>query len=411
MSVHSLIDKFQGGTEKGGTEKGGTEKGPEKGPEKGASSRQTSSSTSRSNRDKSKHISKDISKDISPKYPTSLEENKHLIEKSGILSILGDDVKNFPYSEEAFIETVKYKIEAEKTKQQQIKLEIVNKNHLILTAALQANVPGYMIPQMCGNPNEETETSETPGNDIPPLNYRFGAGTGPGPGPGGSISSRPVPGLGPGLGPAPTHARTATDPMSHSPFLRKPISPAKVPNMANLTSSLTPSMTPSMAASSPASNPYLFPRKPSSHHRHYSMPDAKLAPPDHQFPSSSLPSHSRSSSTSISGSRGSLGSSTMQVKPAPAQPLLKQSKSTAPPSQESMTSYQHVIQFHHWKPESPMMMYQPQSYQSPERSHKRHKSNADNMSVDLGSQVIRETGEKDDDDKDISMDTSIQERK
>lgn len=410
MSVHSLIDKFQQG-----------------GSERGASSAKGTSSISRSNRDVSStdksstektdksHPNK--SNKPSPN-PTSLEANKHLIEKSGILSILGDDVKNFPYSEEAFIETVKYKIEAEKTKQHQIKLEIVNKNHQILMAATQANVPGYMIPQMCGNPNEEEgETSEIPGNDIPPLNYRFGAGTGPGPGPGpgpgGSISARPVPGLGPG----PTHARTATDPMSHSPFLRKPISPAKVPNMANLTSSLTPSMTPSITASSPASNPYLFPRKPSTHNRHYSMPDAKLAPPDQQFPSSSLPSHSRSSSTSISGSRGSLGSSTMQVKPAPAQPLLKQSKSTAPPSQESMTSYQHVIQFHHWKPESPMMMYQPQSYQSPERterterSHKRHKSHADNMSVDLGSQVIRETGEKDDDEKDISMDTSINERR
>ena len=68
---------------------------------------------------------------------------------------------------------------------------------------------------------------------------------------------------------------------------------------------------------------------------------------------------------------------TIQVKPVPAQPLMKQNLSQ-PPSQESMTSFQHVIQFQHWRPE--------------DGDHKRQKS-----------LLVREDDDDDDEEEDISM--------
>lgn len=79
------------------------------------------------------------------------------------------------------------------------------------------------------------------------------------------------------------------------------------------------------------------------------------------------------------------GSSALQVRPLPAQPLRKHTKTNQVPSQESMSSFQHVIQFHHWRPETDRPEREQTSVSSTLSrglvSHKRHKSNE--MSIDI----------------------------
>lgn len=340
-------------------------------------------------------------------YKTSPTHKQPLLQSSSLASILGDDFKD-NLSEEAIVEIVKLKTEQEKTRQQQIKLDIVTRNYNLLTAALNANIPSYLIPQMCVNPNEPDRSMGHSRNNSQdfgslPLNYRFGSG---------SNNSTPLL----------SHAGSSS---SIGTSQRRPLSPAKLgaQAVANLAS-------PTSAYRFPSSKPPLIPQ----HQRHFSMPvESKLKTANidlskiesaqqqqiqHQIQQQkqypylqppvqiqSLPTHTRSYSTSKGSglsflgipklpgknlspihtrsksitsvsSKGSLlgSSSTMQVKPAPAQPLQKQGK--LPPSQESMTSFQHVIQFQHWKPEDPSKEYV-------ERNHKRHKSHADNMSVDM----------------------------
>ncbi|KAG7663932.1 uncharacterized protein J8A68_002559 [[Candida] subhashii] len=183
-------------------------------------------------------------------------------------------------------------------------------------------------------------------NPIPPMSYRFGAGT--------NINKRPL-------------------------------SPAKIgaAAVANLA-------TPTVPYRGSFSTGRRAPMR--GHQRHYSMPAES---PGSSISTSSnvratRSSNRRSSQSSIdlsaiesteaayaSGKRASVGTlqsplgaqSTIQVKPIPAQPLHKQSKSQVAPSQESMTSFQHIIQFHHWKPEGPTV-----GTGDPSRAHKRHKS-------------------------------------
>lgn len=328
--------------------------------------------------------------DIGKKSPSKdlLKDTPHLNE-IGLLKTIEDfkDMKDFPFSETAFLEAVKLKLEQEKTRQEQIKLDIAKKNHDIITAAINANIPGNLIPSMCITTTTEESTSShhSRSNSVdynaPPLNYKFG----------GNVTSSTAP----------------TQSNSRSSSL------AKVPQV-NLKS---PSST------------YRPIRTPLSHQRHYSMPvvqnpsidlgkidtqtqqyqqyqnkqknQVQYYPPQlyqypqmYQYPpqlavqssSGKLPikSHSRSRSSST------VKSSSKSSNPQPS------SRLTNPPSQESMTSFQHVIQFQHWKPEDPGASYEQQpgvSGISPERNHKRHKSNFDNMSVDLGTNPIQEEGD------------------
>jgi len=174
---------------------------------------------------------------------------------------------------------------------------------------------------------------------------------------------------------------------------RRPLSPAKIgaAAVANLT---TPT------------NPYKTNRRNilPQHQRHFSMPAStstvtpnrgRATPSDLNAIDTSLQNSNKLKppstnlnlnapvSTSDSGTLQSpLGAtSSIQVKPSPAQPLHKLTKLANPPSQESMTSFQHIIQFHHWKPDGPNVGTS--SGGSPIRSHKRHKSSSENMSIDL----------------------------
>lgn len=389
MNVHSLIDKFQGSPPS--DSRNPDENRP---PDRGIST------PSHHNQPGSGTMSNP---------PNYSRKDLDLLEKSGILSIVGDP-SEFPLNEGVLNDIIRLKIEQERTKQQQIKLDIVLKNYSIMTTALNANIPSHMIPKMCVSPDDESLThshshSRSDSQDYGlPVNFRFGAGSRSR---SGSTSSTPV------LGPS-------------QPTLRRPLSPAKLgaQSVAALTS-------PTASYRLPTRKPPLIP-----HQRHFSMPvepnrqqidlskidthlkpyqQVYLQPPvaqtqmiqplqipsqvssqstpqstqSYKLPTRTTPSHSRSRSmASMSSKTSPIGSSTMQVKPAPAQPLQRLAKLSLPPSQESMTSFQHVIQFQHWRPEYPGQVPQnSKSSGSPER-HKRHKSNADNMSVDLGPNPI-----------------------
>ncbi|KAL6452210.1 BOP3 Protein BOP3 [Candida maltosa Xu316] len=146
----------------------------------------------------------------------------------------------------------------------------------------------------------------------------------------------------------------------------RPLSPAKIgaAAVANLATPTTPYRGEYSSSSSTGGS-----RRLPSHQRHASLPSD---PPGNMHNRrSSQSSIDMNDSSKISPSMGS--TSTLKVNPIPAQPLHKQSKSSVQPSQESMTSFQHVIQFHHWKPTTggPQV---PSG--SPVRSHKRQKSSS-----------------------------------
>ena len=159
---------------------------------------------------------------------------------------------------------------------------------------------------------------------------------------------------------------------------RRPLSPAKIgaAAVANLATPTTPYRGYASASSSA--------RKIPSHHRHSSLPvetpnrqpiiDLNAADPNKGVTSLQSP---------LVGS-----TSTIQVKPIPAQPLHKQSKLHVQPLQESMTSFQHVIQFHHWKPTTSQPGLSSSSG-SPTRthSHKRRKSSITSTPIQESSPI------------------------
>lgn len=358
MSVHSLIDKFSN-SEKGSSNRLGVETG-RRGSEPPQSSNQQES------------------KEYRPKEGARDALNN--IDDTGLLGLLGPNVKSFPFSEEAFVESVKLRAEQEKTKQSYYKLETANKNLLILNTALKAQVPPNLIPMMYVHhddvkgkdpetqPEKKTNPSSslaspfqqskgTPTNRnlyqqdasnsnlVPPIHYKFGGANTP---------------------------NTS----------RRPLSPAKI-GAAAVANLATPT------------NTYRTNRKVlPQHQRHFSMPTTtssttpyRKLPGDLNTIDTSGEAQAKlkpiSTNTSDSSTLHSpLGAtSSIQVKPSPAQPLQKLVKLANPPSQESMTSFQHIIQFHHWKPEGPNVGTM--SSGSPMKSHKRHKS--DNMSIDMPS--------------------------
>lgn len=221
-------------------------------------------------------------------------------------------------------------------------------------------------------------------SSVPPLNYRFGGPSVP-----------------------------ATSSMSSPsyPSTRRPLSPAKIgaQAVANLNMPTTPSKR-------SATNLY-------QHQRHYSMPvdtSSTEIPLSHSALAQAMNIGTPQKGTK-SGSKRSQGppspslsgtTARIQVNPLPAQPLHKQKKLGQPPSQESMTSLSHIIQFHHWKPENPgvgsvptgTVMGGPQSLSVPGRGHKRHK--LESMSIDAGSHAPSKltTPEENASDHDLTLD-------
>lgn len=222
---------------------------------------------------------------------------------------------------------------------------------------LQPPTPPQQHSRSSSNRSSLTQPDSLSASVIPPMNYRFGGG-----------SSAPGPGS------------------------RRPLSPAKIGAVAvaNLATPTTPYR--NMSSS----------RRPlRSHQRHYSMPvESHARGVNLNLAETQTKSKGTSVSLATSGQHNPMGStSTLQVKPSPAQPLHRQNKLSQPPSQESMTSFQHIIQFHHWKPDGTQgpaigggnPFRAPSAQQSQLPLHKRHKS--DSMSIDLNSDTLVASGD------------------
>lgn len=368
MSVHSLIDKFSSQDE-AVRPRGGPEKLPN-------AARETSGPIPGNYATHRRSGSMDVppvSMQIPPVFqhqpptPTAINREMHpqnwqmaMVTDPTHLSLLGPNIG--PMNQTAFVEALRLRTEEERTRQELIRLQIAAKNLALAELAIKNDVPPHLIPSMCVGPQvaptkitkadqpRRSELNKSPylapspslGRDqsdnaslVAPLNYRFGSGT------------------------------------RHMSAMRRPTSPAKLgaAAVANLANPITP-YRPSH-------------RTLPTHQRHFSMPAETLSP------LKEAPDRKR---VQVNIQQSPVGvTSSLQVRPLPAQPLRKHTKSQQVPTQESMSSFQHVIQFHHWRPDN--LMERPENEQGERNSissaslrrglvsHKRHKSN--DMSIDL----------------------------
>lgn len=316
-----------------------------------------------------------------------------------VASLLGPEAAVYPMTEVTFQQALRLRTEQEKTRQEQIRLEVSSKNLAIMELASRNEVPPHLIPLMVVGDPSEPRPMISPHQPVPPQPMMAPHGYQPhfyqqmSP----QALVRQSPAGRPYENPdnasivAPLNYRFGMGPKFTPETPQRTQSPAKIgaAAVANLTNPVTPYR-----------QTY---RTLPSHQRHFSMP----ADPGIMTNRSS--ERVKTKSLQPSRLRSPQGStSAIQVKPSPAQPLHKQTKNSQIPSQESMTSFQHIIQFHHWKPQNPDDQPPPDKPQGPVSdiplgqyslepvshsrsssrtgiSHKRHKSS--DMSVDLLSQM------------------------
>lgn len=311
-----------------------------------------------------------------------------------VLALLGPEVAARPMSDDAFVAALRLRSEQERTKQEQVRLDIAAKNLAIVELAVKHDVPPHQIAAMCvgavpDGPAAHLLQQHQPRHaprqlalDVAQTSAAVAAAQA-----GISVSQQhlpflaPLPSLGRGFDAdnasavAPINFRFggAAKPVP-LPAGRRPLLPAKI----------------GAAAVASLANP-VTPYRPTyrtvpQHQRHFSMPAETSAPRSSDRPSARTRQHGSATLQLPLGA-----TSSMQVRPTPAQPLHKQTKNSQLPLQESMTSFQHVIQFHHWKPEEERTDHAERaergggsiSLQSLRGlfSHKRHKLN--DMSIDL----------------------------
>lgn len=381
MSVQSLIDKYSG------------KDGPNESMTSGKSN-QGDTGPSAGIEIKKEFDDKKTGLEEDNKYDRTNVDRKREIDKSGVHTLLGPSVRGFPYSEEAFVEALKLRTEQERTKQEYYRLEIANKNMILLQQALKAQVPANLIPLFIVGESKDREHNAKKREVARPLgspgrtarrDYHQHEPTG-------SIGTLPSRLGGGGM----------------SPGTRRTLSPAKV-GAAAVANLVTPT------------TPYRNLRRPStaSHQRHYSLPNDSpsmmfggkvrplpttenekreintLAPINTKHANTTATQQTIPLADVLGAATSSMSTpAPIQVKPSPAQPLQKGGKLMQPPSQESMTSFQHIIQFHHWKPENGgqglPFPHQPTTAHSSTmppfpKAHKRHKSSTENMAVDSSS--------------------------
>lgn len=310
-----------------------------------------------------------------------------------VASLLGPEAAAFPMSEATFREALRLRTEQEKSRQEQMRLETAARNLAMMELAARSEVPAHLLPHMvAGEPADPRLVS--PQQHIPPSvtmaqPYVYPQMSLYGP-PGYSPVTRLYDHLDNASSVAPLNYRFGMSSNLPPETPRRNRSPAKIgaAAVANLTNPPTP-----------YGQTY---RTLSTHQRHFSMPietgEMMAIKPNLERAKSKMALSARLKSPQRVVPD-------LQVKPLPAQPLNKQTKSNQSPSQESMTSFQHIIQFHHWKPQNPgdqpppdkpsavysnvplgQYSIEPISGQSRSSSrmgvsHKRHKSS--DMSVDL----------------------------
>lgn len=412
MSVHSLIDKFSNPTDQSFTTPRSKSEQPEryrgllrlasptKEPDASALTKPASAteSWSRHNLSEEKHVP--LSSDHTTRITQERDATQaNMVPEHIAVHFLGPEVKQFSMSEQTFQEALRLRTEQQAAKNEEIRLQIASKNHSIIELALKNEVPPELIPYMCAGNTPTTFQ----GSRGPPMPAQFLR-----PRDSSIDLSRPIAPTNllhlhysdqrlPFLAPHPTDLSrdfenadnaSAVNPVNYrfggtpkfsqpTPSGRRPQSPAKIgaAAVANLANPVTPFRP--MRRTLPV------------HQRHYSMPVEGLSA--QRQPDRTTKSKGQSGSHPNAVLQSPLGStSLMQVRPSPAQPLNKQVRNSQLPSQELMSSFQHIIQFHHWKPENPgeKPAERPEhrrgssiSSQSLSASHKRHKSN--DMSIDM----------------------------
>lgn len=256
------------------------------------------------------------------------------IDDPGLMKLLG--VERFPLGEEAYIETIRLRQEIERRKQEELRRQLADKNLEIIRMAMAAHIPPHLIPVMCVNPDEYHRTllqqlalalaAGASGTPVPPpMMVPIIHPQAPAPG---------APPYAPFAPPALPTKRLASamyhqDHLNVNPTLPihyrfgegRPHSPAKRGAVA-----LAQLLAPSFSVRPPMTPQQQTQRSRrslgASHQRTALVPDGSQL---------TLPNITK----------------TLQVKPLPAQPP---AKNKPPPTQELMTLFQHIIQFHHWKP-------------------------------------------------------------
>ncbi|GEQ71718.1 hypothetical protein JCM33374_g5404 [Metschnikowia sp. JCM 33374] len=314
------------------------------------------------------------------------------VPESVAVSLLGPGVKGFAMTSSMFEEAVRLRAEQEKTEQERLKLDLVAKTKSILEFAVDNNIPPETLAflrreEVPDRANLAIPQSQPSGQYISSGESQTGAPP--------DTMNAPFQGS-PYLAASPsqpprhyenTNNASSVDPMNFRfggiPKFNQS-SPQNIPNRRPR----SPAKLGALAVANLA-NP-ITPYRPTNrtiplHQRHYSMPAESMTSgnksAERHYSRTRNPYGSQATNSLKSPLRGT---SSMQVRPLPAQPLHKQTRSGHNISQESMTQRQQVIQFHHWISENPgekpteklehRRNNSISSSSSVPTSHKRHKS-------------------------------------
>ncbi|KAM9924828.1 hypothetical protein OXX59_004273 [Metschnikowia pulcherrima] len=311
------------------------------------------------------------------------QPNQRFVPEPVAMSLLGPAVRGYLMTAPMFEEALRLRAEQEKSEQERLKLEAISRTRALLEYAVDNKIPPEVLTGLHQNSLTSGKSSMIPQPRPPGEKY-----------------------LNPGELKANAPPETSSGPYQRSPYpVASPLQRSRQYENSNNASSVDPMNfrfggVPSFNHQPPANanrrprspaklgaiavanlaNP-LTPYRPANrtvplHQRHYSMPIetsfAGQRPGERQF----LRGRNQQSSQATEAMRSPEHLS-MQVRPMPAQPLHKQSKRGNSFSQDSMTSHQQVIQFHHWISENP-------GERSSERNeHKRNDSASSQSSVSM----------------------------
>lgn len=271
------------------------------------------------------------------------------IDDPGLMKLLG--VESFPLGEDAYIETIRLRQEIERRKQEELRSQLADKNLEIIRMAMAAHIPPYLIPVMCVNPDEYHRTFlQLALAPAPGTSGAHSASTS------GASGATPSATSAASASPHPTMVPPPMMPMTH-PQAPAPAAPAyaRFAPPALPTKRLAAAMYHHDHLNVNPTLPihYKFgdgrPQSPAKRGAPAITVRAPMTPQQHQRPRRPLGAfHNRTILVPDNPElRLPLITKTLQVKPLPAQPP---AKNRPPPTQELMTLFQHIIQFHHWKP-------------------------------------------------------------
>ncbi|CDK25980.1 unnamed protein product [Kuraishia capsulata CBS 1993] len=236
-----------------------------------------------------------------PVSPTSSQQPSQDV----LAALLGNGIKEWPFTETSLIHALALKTEQEKTRQEFYRMETVSRSLELLRHAMAAQIPGYLIPQLFM----------------------------PGAGPVGGTGSKDVKSLS-------ISTNSGPNPYSNSEMYKAD------PNFKFGSGSRAGSLpgsgaaTPSMTPTAPA--PQMAHRRQNSPARMGAQAVAALNTPQRGV------AHKHHQSMPVVGipeaAAVSFGKPVSRKNSAPSQ--------SEKPTQESMISSHHLIQFHHWQPES-----------------------------------------------------------